>query len=162
MNSLAERIFAMGTSFYIQKKGDSDGQRLHVCRRSGRSWKFQGVYPSADFVRQMGKDTNVYYFADEYENLLPEGIKAITAVDDWLYVLRNLPNGVELVDDNCSGETAIELADLIEDVCPVPLDEVLDREYVSDDPVFRAIDQSMRQDDFVDRYGWRFTYRIFF
>ena len=48
----------MGTSFYIQKKGADEEQRLHVSRRSGKSWKFQGVYPSVDFVCQMGKDTN--------------------------------------------------------------------------------------------------------
>lgn len=151
----------MGTSFYIQKKGDSDGQGLHVCRRSGRSWRFQGVYPSVEFVRRMGKDTSVYYFADEYTDLLPEGIKAITTVDDWLFVLRNLPDGVELVDDNCSGETASELANLIEDARPVLLEEVLNREHMSDDPVFRDIDQSMKEDDFVDRYGWQFTFRMF-
>lgn len=151
----------MGTSFYLKKKEDNDGKQLHVCRRSGKSWKFQGVYPSADFVARMGKDTNVYFYADEFRDFLPPDLEAITSVEDWMYVLTNLPEGVELTDNNFSGETAEELVALIRDTIPESLSDVLSRSPRSQDEVLEKISQSMAQDEFVDRYGWRFTYRSF-
>lgn len=150
----------MGTSFYLQRGSDEEN-RLHVCRRSGASWKFQGVYPSSDFVVRMGRNTGVYYFADEFRDFLPEEVVAITSVADWLYVLENLPEGVVLVDDNESGESAKELVEEIMSLSPEPLDEVLAREYVFQDEGLRAISRSLAQDDFVDSRGWRFTYRKF-
>lgn len=151
----------MGTSFYLKKKEDNDGRQLHVCRRSGKSWKFQGVHPSADFVARMGKDTSVYFYADEFKDFLPPDVKAITSVEDWVHVLTNLPEGVELTDNNFSGETAEELVALIHDTTPESLSDVSSRSSHSQDGVLEKISQSMAQDEFVDRHGWRFTFRSF-
>lgn len=109
----------------------------------------------------MDKDTSVYYYADKFEDLLPSGVKGITSIDDWVYVLSNLPEGVVLVDDNCSGETASELVDAIRSATPRPIGEAISRMGFEEDPTLRSVSQSMLQDEFVDRHGWLFTFRMF-
>lgn len=152
----------ISTDFYIRKKG-SDDEGLHVCKRVFKNWLFQGVYPSKRFTDLAGKDSNVYFYAEDHKDILPEGVKAITSVSDWIYVLENLPDGVELYDDNGSGETPAELVQAIKETSPETLERFYERS--ENEQVMTRMSEellhSLRRDDFIDREGWRFSYRSF-
>lgn len=124
---------------------------------------FQGVYPSKKYTDLAGKDSNVYCYADEHESILPEGVKAVTSVDDWIYILENLPDDVELYDDNCSGETSVELAQKMRNAEPESLESFCERTEKERDRHFAMLGvfQSIQSDNFIDRKGYQFSYRTF-
>jgi len=160
----------MSTNFFIRRKGLHD-EGLHVAKRTGPSrWTFQGLYPSKRFIATMGKDPGVYQCVEDFKNILPKGIHAITSVADWIYVLENLPDNAEFYSENKDHENTQEIINDWKNSTPQPIDSYCDRlekemkqiAGSGNAPIPQELLYSLREDEFVDSRGWIFSYRSFF
>lgn len=160
----------MSTNFFIRHKGSHD-EGLHVAKRTGTSqWSFQGLYPSKRFIATMGKDPEVYQYVEDFKDILPKEIHAITSIADWIYVLENLPDNAEFYSENKDSEDAQEIINDWKNSTPQPIDRYCDRlgkemEQISgsgSDLIPQELLYSLMEDEFVDSRGWVFSYRSFF
>lgn len=160
----------MSTNFFIRHKGSHD-EGLHVAKRTGTSrWSFQGLYPSKRFITTMGKDPEVYQCVEDFKDILPKGIHAITSASDWIYVLENLSDNAEFYSENKDSEDTQEIISDWKNSTPQPIDAYCDRlekemEQIagsSSAPISQELLYSLREDEFVDSRGWVFSYRSFF
>lgn len=160
----------MSTNFFIRHK-DSRDEGLHVAKRTGPSrWSFQGLYPSKRFITTMGKDPEVYQFVEDFKDILPKEIHAITSIADWIYVLDNLPDNAEFYSENKDSEDTQEIISDWKNSTPQPIDSYCDRlekemEQIAgsgSDLIPQELLYSLMEDEFVDSRGWVFSYRSFF
>ena len=160
----------MSTNFFIRRKGLHD-EGLHVAKRTGPSrWTFQGLYPSKRFIATMGKDPGVYQCVEDFKDILPKKIHAITSVSDWIYVLENLPDNAEFYSENKDHENTQEIINDWKNSTPQPIDSYCDRlekemkqiAGSGNAPIPQELLYSLREDEFVDSRGWIFSYRSFF
>lgn len=150
----------MGTNFYLQHREDETRQ-LHIAKRNGTRWTFQAVFPARVFAQHGRKDVSVYYFVEDFTDMLPKKVCAITSLRDWIDVLENLPENATVTDDNCSGETADELLEQLRDVQPRDLRAYIREFNYTDDPAMQSVLQSIARDEFVDAGGNLMSYRQF-
>ena len=152
----------MSTNFYIRKAG-SEEEGLHVCLRTAGTLIFQAVYPSRRFTDLAGQTSWAYFYAEDFKEILPADVQAITSAEDWVYVLENLPEGVELYNDNEYPVTAIELANTITTSTPQPLAEYCEmfEKEIEESTLSEDFFHALNRDDLVDRKGWRLSYRSF-
>lgn len=152
----------MSTNFYIRKRG-SEEEGLHICLRAGGYLMFQAVYPSRRFTDLAKKLSTVYYYVEDYKDILPEDVQAIASVDDWIYVLENLPENAEVYNDNEYPVTACELVNIIKTSQPEPLEEYCELNEKQNEKSAWSEDfiHRLYEDDFIDRKGWQFAYRMF-
>lgn len=160
----------MSTNFFIRHKGSHD-EGLHVAKRTGPSrWSFQGIYPSKRFIATMGKDPDVYQYVEDFKDILPKEIHAVTSVSDWIYVLENLSDNAEFYSENKDSEDTQEIISDWKNSTPEPIDRYCERlekevEQMSDSGsafIPKELLYSLREDEFVDSRGWVFSYRSFF
>lgn len=160
----------MSTNFFIRRKGLHD-EGLHVAKRTGPSrWTFQGLYPSERFITTMGKDPEVYQCVEDFKDILPKGIHAITSVSDWIYVLENLPDNAEFYSENKDHENTQEIINDWKNSTPQPIDSYCDRlekemgkmTGSGSALIPQELLYSLIEDEFVDSRGWVFSYRSFF
>lgn len=105
----------METKYTLQHQGD-ESRQLRIAHRSEDAWTFQAVLADKAYANHKGDDVSVYYFVEDFEDMLPDDVFEITNLRDWVHVLENLPEGVVVTDEADEGVTAAGLVEQLRDV----------------------------------------------